>query len=67
MIGRGVRTGARMPIHDFTMKPGMPASANVGTCGSAVSRVSPGAAIAFSLPLLICARTLPGGWNEKST
>lgn len=39
------------------IKNGKPASVNVGTCGSAGTRVSPVTAMGFTLPLLIWAIT----------
>src|SRR4029453_15257097 len=46
--------GASTPNHDEASKPGNPASATVGTSGSAGARVLEVTASARSLPALIC-------------
>src|SRR5262245_31647226 len=59
-IGRGVPVGARRPNHDMTSNPASPASAIVGTSGSAPERFGAATPSAFNLPLLML------GWTEPT-
>jgi hypothetical protein len=53
-MAAGVPAGARTPNHDYASYPGSPASAIVGTSGSAGARARDVTASARSLPALIC-------------
>jgi len=57
----GRPAGAKTPCQPVMTTPGRPASARVGTSGSAAMRFSPVTAMARSLPSLICGMAGGGG------